>query len=243
MRPAFIYCLSDPRTGEIRYVGKTCDPSHRLQNHIDARDRVRSAAWVKSLRSEGVKPTMEILEEFDDHDDRWQESERFHITYFRFLGMRLTNHELGGKTGHLVSDETKEKMSASAKGRKPTQEMIRNSIASRQLPAHSEKRRMIMLGRKWSDEHKMKIATALTGIKRSKATRLKMSKAQKEWVRTDEMKKNMALAHIGNKHTDEAKEKIRKAMVGRTFSKASIERMRAAARRREAAKRGVDIPV
>lgn len=54
----YIYGLADPRTGEIRYVGKSSNPAARLASH-----RARSGAravrgWCQDLRRDGVRPAV-----------------------------------------------------------------------------------------------------------------------------------------------------------------------------------------
>lgn len=114
---SFIYCLEDPITGEIRYVGKTNDPLKRFSSHYrrSTEDSWKSN-WVKSLKRRGLKPRMEILEEVDGD---WVRSERFWIAYLKFLGCRLTNLTNGGEgaEGLRHSIQTRERMSKQRKGR------------------------------------------------------------------------------------------------------------------------------
>lgn len=191
-RPAYIYLLSDPRTNEVRYVGKTCDPKRRFWDHIGTRFKTHSAKWVRSLLNDGVRPTLEVIEEFDDHDSRWEEAERFWICTLRFLGVNLTNQESGGSAGKTHSMEARIAISAKAKGRPVSQLAQIRSAEARRTPefraAASELRR---------------------GVPRSK-----------------EVMDRLHASNTGRKRTKEQK-----------------DRMRAAARRREAAKRGVDMPV
>jgi hypothetical protein len=56
-----IYCLCDPRTDEIRYVGQSVDPANRLKGHKSDRDGTAKSAWVAELRSEGLEPTLVVL--------------------------------------------------------------------------------------------------------------------------------------------------------------------------------------
>ncbi len=61
----YIYTLSDPRDGSIRYVGKTTNPKVRLNSHInkiETKDR-RKSQWVESLTKDGMRPIMNIVDE------------------------------------------------------------------------------------------------------------------------------------------------------------------------------------
>jgi len=90
----FIYTLSDPRDGQIRYVGKSVDIKQRMFDHLREKKRTKKNHWIIGLQSEGLKPIMEVIEESNDSD--WQEAERFWITILRFYGFRLLNIESGG---------------------------------------------------------------------------------------------------------------------------------------------------
>jgi len=91
-----IYALSDPRTREVRYVGKTTDPRQRLRQHSsDSRGRITpTKAWLRSLRRDGLTPIMQVLETCTA--DAWEERERHHIARLRAEGCRLTNLAEGG---------------------------------------------------------------------------------------------------------------------------------------------------
>ena len=56
----FIYSLSDPRTGEIRYVGKTVNLKRRLYGHLYDDEKTHKSAWIKSLKRLGLKPQLDI---------------------------------------------------------------------------------------------------------------------------------------------------------------------------------------
>lgn len=66
MNTCKIYSLIDPRTGAIRYVGRTVQPlDFRLANHIrDAKvgKKCLRAAWVRELLNEGLRPLIRTLE-------------------------------------------------------------------------------------------------------------------------------------------------------------------------------------
>ena len=70
--PAAIYALTDPRTGEIRYIGKANDPAKRLKNHLYASKKGRLPVnhWIRKLIKEGNIPQMVVLEWTDSWEDR-----------------------------------------------------------------------------------------------------------------------------------------------------------------------------
>lgn len=93
-----IYTLRDPRTDQIRYIGKTNNLKRRINQHIKgARNntKTKKAAWIKSLLNENVLPIIEILDECTVYD--WQEVEQYWIWQFRSWGFKLVNSTNGGE--------------------------------------------------------------------------------------------------------------------------------------------------
>ena len=101
-----------------------------------------------------------------DHDNDAPENQRKMP-----FGKHIKLHHTGAKR----TKETKQKISSSLKGRKPT-----------------------MLGKKHSEGTKRKISIAKIGTKCSEKTKKKMSESRKGRVFTDETKKKLSLAGIGN---------------------------------------------
>ncbi len=97
MKTVYIYSLTDPRTSEIRYIGKTVTPTKRFQRHIrNARNsthKYHSSVWINSLLSNGVKPLFSVIEVCDENN--WQERERYWIEHYRGI-FDLTNICDGG---------------------------------------------------------------------------------------------------------------------------------------------------
>lgn len=96
MKTCYIYTLSDPRNNQVRYVGKTNNPKQRRSAHgvLTREQKSRKKNWVKHLKSLGLKPVFEIIEEVNI--DGWKEAEKFWITQFKAWGFRLLNHTSGG---------------------------------------------------------------------------------------------------------------------------------------------------
>lgn len=93
----FVYGVADPRTSEIRYVGKTRSAlSRRLRLHFKVQecDASARALWFGELRAADVEPAIFVLEEVAEVDQ--VEAERFWIAYFRALGADLANGNRGG---------------------------------------------------------------------------------------------------------------------------------------------------
>lgn len=57
----YVYTLSDPRTGEVKYVGRTEDPHQRLESHLSSSPNGDLADWRESLQAEGLGPEMTVV--------------------------------------------------------------------------------------------------------------------------------------------------------------------------------------
>jgi hypothetical protein len=149
-RTRLIYGLVDPRSGALRYVGRSLSGLRRPRQHWQPRHvravRSHTANWVRELVALGLRPDVELLE---IEPDDVVEAEQFYIAYFRSLGCRLTNHTKGGDgmIGYRHSEETKRKISEAKRGIRPSAEQL-------------EKNRLAQFGRKHSDETRRKISLA-----------------------------------------------------------------------------------
>ena len=95
---AYIYALVDPITGEIRYVGKSTDPTKRLSFHLSKRSLKTNSPknlWIRKLLDKGLRPLLVILQKCDPN--KWAEAERGWIVMFRMVGAELTNTSDGGE--------------------------------------------------------------------------------------------------------------------------------------------------
>lgn len=116
-----VYGMADPRTHEIRYVGKTERTLQRrkTQHLYQARHnspQTHKVAWLRTLLESGVEPEMVILERvstqetLDAAECRW-------IKELREQGCRLTNATDGGEGVRNPSPEARAKMSAASKAK------------------------------------------------------------------------------------------------------------------------------
>lgn len=143
-----VYTLSDPRTGEVRYVGATSYPlQDRLARHCTPsalRKHNHKNHWVSSLLQLGLRPVISEVESYSSAELMFK-MEDFWIEHFRSQGADLVNGSDGGKgspgpksaehraklaqaqTGKKLSEETREKMSAAHKARwtnRPRREIV-----------------------------------------------------------------------------------------------------------------------
>lgn len=119
-----IYGLSDPSTGQLRYVGKTGRSlALRLQKHLNPSHLegcTHKNSWIKSVLSLGQKPIIHSIQVLDTSEDL-NNAEIYWIKFFRDQGCRLTNGTDGGdgsQVGRTFSFETREKIAAAMRGRR-----------------------------------------------------------------------------------------------------------------------------
>ena len=131
-----VYGLSDPKTGETRYIGITKQPKIRYADHLRCNDKSDKSNWIRSLKEENLKPTMFVIQTYAD-SKKACEAEIFFIAYFRSLGFDLTNISPGGNIGNFsflkgkpLSEAQKLKIKNSLLGVKHTDERKLNQSLS-----------------------------------------------------------------------------------------------------------------
>lgn len=162
LREVFIYALINPSTREVRYIGKTLNPSQRISEHINNTKKYRTkvANWIKSISPN--KPEMIIID--NTNEKHWEECEIFWISYFLYIGANLTNMTSGGDGLKSVTKEVREKISQANYNRSPES---------------WEKLSKTLKGRKLSESHVKNISKALRIRVRTKETNQKISNANK----------------------------------------------------------------
>ncbi len=199
-----IYLLIDPRTGEVRYVGKSTTGPNRANAHWRPSNLKRSSYkvnWLKQLASFDLVPDV-FFKEYGP-EDPLGEIEIFWIALGRAWGCRLTNLTTGGEgtTGYRHTDASRKKMSEKLVGRHPTRgfsgyrHLSKTKIKGRSGPVLSPETRAVIAeklkGRRPSSQTIAASIAASTGRKASSETKAKMS-----------------AAHLGKKHTAESRAKI-----------------------------------
>lgn len=114
MGTTFIYTLSDPRTDEVRYVGKSNDPVSRLKSHM-SQAKTHKGWWIKNLVKSGFMPVMDVIDEVPDSE--WAFWEQHWIQVFSGWGFSLTNGDAGGLGTGRSTPELKAKISKTLSGR------------------------------------------------------------------------------------------------------------------------------
>lgn len=160
----YIYCLIDPFTNHIRYIGKAERPNDRLSKHCCDQSITYRTNWIKSLITKGERPILAILDVLSDSDD-WQKAEIEWIAKGRALGWPLTNCTDGGDGVVNLPPEIRERMTLAVRGRKASPEtLIRIGNASRGRKHSEESKaymRKIMLNRQFTPEWKDKLVIAV----------------------------------------------------------------------------------
>lgn len=99
MNNYYIYTLTDPIDGEIKYIGKSKNMKNRLWNHMSPHSLKKSWTpknkWLLWLRNQKLKPIMEVLDEGEENNIDLLEE--YWISQFKSWGFKLKNVASGGK--------------------------------------------------------------------------------------------------------------------------------------------------
>lgn len=179
-----IYGLLEPKTNEIRYIGKAKNLTIRVRKHVQSsklKEGTHKNNWIKVLLKSGEKFVVIVIDSALT-DDELNEKEIKWISYYKTIGCRLTNATNGGDGGKL-SPESIEKMKKTKKDNEPTR---------------------FWLGKKFTKEHCDKISKNKKGYITSEETKQKLSKSNKglnTWSKnkkvSDETKIKMSKSRLG----------------------------------------------
>lgn len=213
----FIYGLWDPRTLELRYIGKADNPEKRWFSHLSyARhgDGTYKSKWIRQLLEEGLLPCLDVLEEVPG--DRWQEYEMAWIEEAREQGLNLTNTSDGGNgftKGYKFPDEVRKRIGEKNRGKVMSPEARRKigdgNRGKVRSPEFLQRLSEYRKGKRLSEEHKRKIAEAGRGRTHTEETREKLRKnIYTNGMLSRESVEKSAKSRMGLKHSEEHKRKI-----------------------------------
>jgi len=143
----YIYVLKDPKTLEVKYVGRSVNPKNRYQQHIHSGksegSKNRKDAWIKSLLNLNLKPILEVIDKLENYKDveDVKRREEFFILEFRKT-CNLKNDRDIVENGYNFSKESRQKMSdaqkgnTNRKGKKLSEESRKNIGLSRKDKKH-----------------------------------------------------------------------------------------------------------
>ncbi len=113
LKTTFIYTLSDPISGQVRYVGKSSRINKRLEEHIyeSYQKKTHKNNWINSLISKNLYPSIDTIDEVPI--SKWEFWEIYWICQFKAWGFNLVNSTNGGEgnNNQFFSKETREKLS------------------------------------------------------------------------------------------------------------------------------------
>jgi hypothetical protein len=90
-----IYALVDPRSGEIRYIGKTEKRiAQRLAEHVQWPVNASMRSWIAEVQTVGALPRIEPITCCGAQ--WWEGKEAYWIRWARLRGGRLLNRDPGG---------------------------------------------------------------------------------------------------------------------------------------------------
>ncbi len=191
----FLYTLNCPKTGQVRYIGKSDNPFARFYRHLlrsKAEDSYK-ARWIVSLQSAGLQPTMELLDEVPVSE--WESWEREYIRVFRAIRIPLTNTSEGGDGFRtILTPEIREKLGRGSRGKKFSAERskaLSMRQAGRKRPESTRQRISEARKKFFADnpEARVAVSKSLFGKKRSEESRAKQSFSLKQtWAKRKRMK-------------------------------------------------------
>lgn len=153
VRDFVLYSLSDPDSGEVRYVGKTDNLQRRYTNHLSPatlnRNRSKKNSWIKSLLAKGKLPKIQVIDSGVSAEDI-DEAERFWISVYRGWGVRLTNGTDGGDGGAIRDPDALARIRAAHVGSKhseATKALMSASHKALITPEERERLRSISNGK------------------------------------------------------------------------------------------------
>lgn len=90
-----IYALTDPESGEVRYIGKANNAQKRLKAHLsETRRKTPLYCWIQSLRARGLVPGLKIIALCPSGE--WKNEEIKAINAERLINPKLLNIAEGG---------------------------------------------------------------------------------------------------------------------------------------------------
>jgi hypothetical protein len=139
-----VYCLIDPRTNKVRYIGCTQDINRRVADHIGGwLGKIETVqSWIDELVSQGLHIQWKILE--TTNDTWWGRTEQRWLKHYKLRGEADLNGNPGQyqRKPRIITQEFRDKMSRSHTGisrpqSEATKAKISASLTGRKKPEGS----------------------------------------------------------------------------------------------------------
>jgi group I intron endonuclease len=201
-----IYKVTNPK-GAV-YIGESKDIERRWNNEYTKLKCKKQRKLYNSFVCYGVENHIfEIVKECTIEEIPYYE--RHYQEYYNVLdkdyGLNLKYTKVGEKKG-VHSDETRKKMSESAKGK-----IISNE--------QREKLRIANIGKKHTEETKKKISKISKGRKHTEESKKKMSESKKGQNHSDETKRLISEKNKGRIISEQTRSKKSNSMKGKNIKK------------------------
>lgn len=213
MRTITVYALASSRDDEVRYIGQTVrSVEQRLQGHkCTANHKCKNPVhkWMKREIDEGF----EIMSIVLDSDAIWHETEMAMIAKYRADGVRLLNLTDGGEgiLGFTANKGIKRpylsERNRQGKGKPNGRPLSSEALAKLMLHVKGKKR-------PWVAERNRESKVWL-GRKHTEETKIKQGNARRGRTHTKEAKAKMRASRLGKKASEETKAKMRKSQKAR----------------------------
>jgi len=217
-----IYALTDPMTGDVRYVGRSSRGLQRPAAHMHpralAKDDTYKGRWLRSLVASGHRPGVRVIAVCAD-ESHLNAAERQWIAYGKASCWPLTNGTDGGEGLCNPPPETRVKMSAAKKGKPGGYTGKRHSFATRTQMAASH------TGRSLNAEHRAAIGAGHRGIVRSAEARAATSAALMGHQVSAETRDKLRAAHLGRRASPETRARMaasRNAVIARQKAASNV---------------------
>ncbi len=199
----FIYGLVEKNNNTLKYIGKTTDIKRRLRRHINERflhDSYKDR-WVRKMVNNNIDIDIIIIDYVEQKE--WQYWEKFYISYYKYIGCKLTNGTNGGDEppstkGRKHTEESKLKMSKTKKG-KPIPWLNdgkeRTEEHKKNLSKSLKGRKSPNKGKKFNEERRKKLSQSSTCKKKVKQIDLE-GNVIKIWDSISQAQKTLQIRHI-----------------------------------------------
>ena len=199
----FIYGLVEKNNNTLKYIGKTTDIKRRLRRHINERflhDSYKDR-WIRKMVNYNIDIDIIIIDSVEQKE--WQYWEKFYISYYKYIGCKLTNGTNGGDEppstkGRKHTEESKLKMSKTKKG-KPVPWLNdgkeRTEDHKKNLSKSLKGRKSPNKGKKFNEERRKKLSESSTCKKKVKQIDLE-GNVIKIWDSISQAQKTLQIRHI-----------------------------------------------